>query len=99
MLGQFQDYRINENDELELVIEKNELERARRYSDWPRLFAVGLLLKRGLLRKVDKKRVEFSPALYSLVAEQMGDRLQQARVSQQVGDGNQSTGGHARRHG
>lgn len=86
LLGQFHDYRINENDELELVIEKNELERARRFSDWPRLFAVGLLLKRGLLRKVDRKKVEFSPALYSLVAEQMSERLKQAQARQQTSD-------------
>ncbi len=79
LLSHFHDYRINENDELELVIEKSELERARRYSDWPRLFAVGLLLKRGLLRKVDKRTVEFSPGLYSLMAEQMSDHLKAAQ--------------------
>lgn len=99
LLGQFQDYRINENDELELVIEKNELERARRYSDWPRLFAVGLLLKRGLLRKVDKKTVEFSPALYSLVAEQMSDRLNQIRTSQQTTNRCDADGEKVRKHG
>ncbi len=99
LLGQFQDYRINDNDELELVIEKNELERARRYSDWPRLFAVGLLLKRGLLRKVDGKTVEFSPALYSLVAERMSDRLQRMQARQGSAGGNDPGEEKARRHG
>lgn len=89
LLSHFQDYRINDNDELELVIEKTELERARRYCDWPRLFAVGLLLKRGLLRKVDKRTVEFSPGLYSLIAEQLSDQIKgprKATVRQNPGE-------------
>lgn len=50
-LRQFTEFRINENDELEMIIEKTELEKARRYSDWSRMFAVGLLLNRGFCAK------------------------------------------------
>lgn len=75
-LRQFNEFRINENDELEMVIEKTELERARGYSDWSRMFAVGFLLSRGFLRKIDKRTVEFAPNLYPLIAERMGDKLQ-----------------------
>lgn len=75
-LRQFTEFRINENDELEMVIEKTELERARHYSDWSRMFAVGLLLSRGFLRKIDDRTVEFAPNLYPLIAESMGEKLQ-----------------------
>ena len=75
LLTQFRDYRINEHDELELTIDKAPWERARRYQDGPRLFAVGLLLKRGLLRRVNRHQVEFAPGLYSLIAEELGDRM------------------------
>ncbi|MFZ2170418.1 MAG: hypothetical protein WAW61_12360, partial [Methylococcaceae bacterium] len=61
--------------ELEMVIEKSDIERARRYSDWSRMFAVGFLLSRGFLRKIDEKSVEFAPNLYPLVAERMGAKL------------------------
>lgn len=74
-LRQFTEFRINKNDELEMVIEKTEMERARRYSDWSRMFAVGLLLNRGFLRKIDDKTVEFSPNLYPLIAEKMADKI------------------------
>ncbi len=74
-LRQFSEFRINENDELEIVIEKTDIERARRYSDWSRMFAVGFLLSRGFLRKIDEKSVEFAPNLYPLVAERMGAQL------------------------
>ncbi len=74
-LRQFSEFRINENDELEMVIEKTPLERARRYSDWSRMFAVGLLLSRGFLRKIDDRTVEFAPNLYPLLAEKMSDRI------------------------
>jgi hypothetical protein len=74
-LRQFSDFRINENDELEMVIEKTDIERARRYSDWSRMFAVGFLLSRGFLRKIDDKSVEFAPNLYPLVAERMSAQL------------------------
>ncbi|WP_367154609.1 hypothetical protein [Methylomonas sp. HYX-M1] len=74
-LRQFSEFRINENDELELVIEKTELEKARRYSDWARMFVVGLLLNRGFLRKVDSRTVEFAPNLYPLIAEKMSDKI------------------------
>ena len=78
-LRQFTEFRINENDALEMVIEKTEIERARRYVDWPRMFAVGLLLSRGFMRKIDERTVEFAPALYPLIAEKLGDRLQQIK--------------------
>ena len=74
-LRQFSDFRINENDELEMVIEKSDIERARRYSDWSRMFAVGFLLSRGFLRKIDDKSVEFAPNLYPLIAERMSAQL------------------------
>ncbi len=74
-LRQFTEFRINENDELEMVIEKTDIERARRYSDWSRMFAVGFLLSRGFLRKIDERSVEFAPNLYPLIAEQMGEKL------------------------
>ncbi len=79
-LRQFSQFRINENDELELIIEKTEIEKARRYSDWSRMFAVGLLLSRGFLRKIDHRRVEFAPNLYPLIAEKMGDRINRMRA-------------------
>lgn len=78
-LKQFTEFRINENDAVEIVIEKTDIERARHYVDWPRMFAVGLLLSRGFLRKVDDQRVEFAPNLYPLIAEKMGDKLQQIK--------------------
>ncbi|QPK64629.1 hypothetical protein IVG45_06650 [Methylomonas sp. LL1] len=74
-LRQFSEFRINENDELEMIIEKSELEKARRYSDWTRMFVVGLLLSRGFLRKVDARTVEFAPNLYPLIAEKMSDKI------------------------
>jgi gas vesicle GvpC-like protein len=74
-LRQFTEFRINENDELEMVIEKSEIEKARRYSDWSRMFAVGFLLSRGFLRKIDARSVEFAPNLYPLIAERMGTQL------------------------
>ena len=52
----------------------------RRYSDWSRMFAVGLLLSRGFLRKIDKSTVEFAPNLYPLIAEKMGDRITKLRA-------------------
>ena len=79
-LKQFTEFRINENDAVEIVIEKTEIEKARNYVDWPRMFAVGLLLSRGFLRKVDDRRVEFAPNLYPLIAEKMGDKLQQIKA-------------------
>jgi len=62
-----------------MVIEKTELEKARHYSDWSRMFAVGLLLNRGFLRKIDHKTVEFSPNLYPLIAEKMSDKINQLK--------------------
>lgn len=80
-LRQFTEFRINENDELEMVIEKTEIERARRYSDWSRMFAVGFLLSRGFLRKIDERSVEFAPNLYPLIAEQMGEKLRAIKAA------------------
>ncbi len=74
-LRQFTQFRINANDELEMIIEKSELEKARRYSDWSRMFVVGLLLNRGFLRKIDHRTVEFAPNLYPLIAEKMSDKI------------------------
>lgn len=79
-LKQFSEFRINENDAVEIVIEKTDIERARHYVDWPRMFAVGLLLSRGFLRKVDDRRVEFAPNLYPLIAEKMGEKLQKIKA-------------------
>ncbi|MEF3076091.1 hypothetical protein V2P20_13730 [Methylobacter sp. Wu1] len=83
-LRQFTEFRINENDELEMVIEKSELERARRYSDWSRMFAVGLLLSRGFLRKVDARTVEFAPNLYPLIAQRMGEKIRAIKAESNV---------------
>jgi hypothetical protein len=74
-LRQFSQFSINGNDELEMIIEKSDFERARRYSDWSRMFAVGFLLSRGFLRKIDDRSVEFAPNLYPLVAKRMAERL------------------------
>jgi hypothetical protein len=83
-LRQFSEFRINQNDELEMVIEKSELEKARRYSDWSRMFVVGLLLSRGFLRKVDARTVEFAPNLYPLIAEKMSDKIAALRAKTQA---------------
>lgn len=83
-LRQFTEFRINKNNELEIIIEKTELERARRYSDWSRMFAVGLLLSRGFLRKIDDKTVEFAPNLYPLIAEKMGDKISRLKAASTI---------------
>ena len=70
-LRQFSRFRINRNDELEFVIERTELERARRVHDWHRMFAVAFLLNRGYLRKMSDKAVEFAPNLYPIVADRL----------------------------
>lgn len=80
-LRQFTEFKINQNDELQMIIEKSEIEKARRYSDWSRMFAVGLLLNRGFLRKIDHRTVEFAPNLYPLIAEKMGDKINQLRAA------------------
>jgi len=80
-LRQFGEFTINENDELQMVIEKTELEKARRYSDWSRMFAVGLLLNRGFLRKIDHRTVEFAPNLYPLIAEKMSVKIKQLKLA------------------
>jgi hypothetical protein len=83
-LRQFSEFRINENDELEMVIEKSDIERARHYSDWTRMFAVGFLLSRGFLRKIDERSVEFAPNLYPLIAERLGVQLRAIKAQSQV---------------
>jgi hypothetical protein len=83
-LRQFTEFRINQNDELEMVIEKSELEKARRYSDWSRMFVVGLLLSRGFLRKVDARTVEFAPNLYPLIAEKMSNKIAALKANHQA---------------
>jgi len=70
-LRQFSEFTINRNDELEFHIEKTELERARRFSDWTRMFAVAFLLNRGYLRKISGKMVEFAPNLYPIISERL----------------------------
>jgi hypothetical protein len=70
-LREFRELRINHNDELELHIEKTELERARKYSDWNRSFGAAYLLNRGYLRKVDAHTVEFAPNLYPIIASRL----------------------------
>ncbi|MDQ7089741.1 MAG: hypothetical protein Q9M50_03740 [Methylococcales bacterium] len=82
-IRQFTEFRINNNDELEMVIEKTELEKARRYSDWSRMFVVGLLLSRGFLRKIDHRTVEFSPNIYPLIAEKMADKILKIKEARQ----------------
>ena len=83
-IRQFTQFRINDNDELEMIIEKSDIERARRYSDLSRMFAVGFLLSRGFLRKIDDKSVEFAPNLYPLVAERMGAQLRAIKAQSLV---------------
>jgi hypothetical protein len=83
-LRQFTEFRINKNNELEMTIEKSEIERAKRYSDWSRMFAVGLLLSRGFLRKIDDKTVEFAPNLYPLIAEKMSDKINKLRAESNI---------------
>lgn len=81
-LKQFGEFTINHNDELEFVIEKSELERSRRYSDWTRMFAVAFLLNRGYLRKMSERSVEFAPNLYPIIAERMRARQAAANAGE-----------------
>jgi hypothetical protein len=74
-IRQFTEFKINKNDELEMIIERTELEKARRYSDWSRMFAVGLLLNRGFLRKIDARTVEFAPNIYPIIAEKIAEKM------------------------
>ncbi len=70
-LRQFNDFTINKNDELEFSIQKSELEQARHFSDWSRMFVVAMLLNRGFLRKISARTVEFAPNLYPVIGEHM----------------------------
>ena len=81
-LRQFGEFNINHNDELEFSIEKTELERARRVSDWSRMFAVAFLLNRGYLRKISRNRVEFAPNLYPIIAERLNLKREAASLAQ-----------------
>lgn len=70
-LCQFSQFRVNDNNELEFNLDRSELERARRVSDWERMFAVAFLLNRGYLRKRNRRTVEFAPNLYPIIAERL----------------------------
>jgi hypothetical protein len=78
-LRQFSQFTINSNDELEFSLERTELERARRVSEWHRMFSVAFLLNRGYLRKMNGKRVEFAPNLYPIVAERLARQTDTGR--------------------
>ncbi|CAL1239939.1 hypothetical protein [Candidatus Methylocalor cossyra] len=82
---QFGEFTINKNDELEFVIERTELERARRFQDWNRMFTVAFLLNRGYLRKISDRAVEFAPNLYPIVAERMIARRGEAARGEPAG--------------
>ncbi len=84
-MQEFRELRINHNDELEFVVEKTELERARRYSDWNRSFGAAFLLNRGFLRKVDNETVEFAPNLYPIIAERLGQKQEAENTPQDTG--------------
>lgn len=84
-LSQFTELKINRNDELEVIIEKTELERARRVPDWTRMFGVAFLLSRGYLRKVNNRSVEFAPNLYPLIAERMLQKLKAGEGAEESG--------------
>lgn len=86
-LRQFSEFAINKNDELEFVFEKTELERAKRYPDWNRMFTVAFLLNRGFLRKVSERSAEFAPNLYPILAECMR-KEPQSGPNEGVGDSN-----------
>lgn len=85
-LRQFSEFIINKNDELEFVFEKSELERARRFPDWNRMFVVAFLLNRGFLRKVSDRSVEFAPNLYPIMAECMRKEPLAAGAEGSLGD-------------
>ena len=68
------------------MIEKSNIERARRYSDWSRMFAVGFLLSRGFLRKIDHRSVEFAPNLYPLIAERMSSQLRAIKIKAETSE-------------
>jgi len=85
-LRQFSQFTINRNDELEFSLERTELERARRMSDWHRMFSVAFLLNRGYLRKMNGKRVEFAPNLYPIVAERLAREAESRLRSEPAND-------------
>ena len=70
-LQEFPDWTINQGGHLETRLEHNEEEAALDYDDSWRKLIVGMLLNRGMLRKVSGKKVEFSPQLYSLIIDQL----------------------------
>jgi hypothetical protein len=85
-LREFSQFAINGNDELEFVFEKTELERAKRYPDWNRMFTVAFLLNRGFLRKVSERSVEFAPNLYPIMAECMRKEPAQGGAGEGIHD-------------
>jgi hypothetical protein len=85
-LRQFSNFTINSNDELEFEVERTELERARRVSDWSRMFAVAFLLNRGYLRKISEKKVEFAPNLYPVIAGRMQARAEAGAQAMSAGE-------------
>lgn len=82
-LRQFSQFRVNENNELEFSLDRTELERARRVSEWQRMFTVAFLLNRGYLRKRSRRIVEFAPNLYPIIAE----RLRQPARNEEINTG------------
>ena len=83
-LREFSEFKINANDGLQMVIEKTPIEKARHYSDWSRMFAVGLLLNRGFLRKIDERTVEFAPNLYPLISAKMGHKWRERQQAANI---------------
>lgn len=85
-LRQFTQFSINPNDELEISIEKSQIEKARRYPDWMRLFGAAFLLNRGFLRKVNERSVEFAPTLYSVIAKVMNNQASESNQPTKIED-------------
>jgi hypothetical protein len=50
------------------------------------MFAVGFLLSRGFLRKIDNRSVEFAPNLYPLIAERMSTQLRAIKAKAESSD-------------
>lgn len=77
-LQEFPDWKINTGGQLETRLEHNQEELAEEYDDSWRKLIVGMLLNRGMLRKVSGKKVEFSPQLYPLIIEQLVKDMEDA---------------------
>ena len=48
------------------------------------MFAVGLLLNRGFLRKIDERTVEFAPNLYPLISAKMGHKWRERQQAANI---------------